>query len=299
MRTWLNLHAAALGDSLRRLISSPLATLLSVVVIGVALSLPAGLYVGLTGLQATVGQLARDPQVTLFLDLDASAAEVADLKERLRAHPDVQSVRFIPKDDALTELRRRAGLEDVLDSLEQNPLPDAFVVTAKDNRPDALERLREAVGHWPKVAQVTLDSAWARRLEAGLRVGRVVTFLLWGLLGAALVSVTFNTIRLQILSRREEIEVAKLIGATNGFIRRPFLYYGALQGLGGGVVASAILAGGVWALNRNLAGLTGEIDIFHGLSLSSGSGLLGISALLGWVGAWLSVSRHLWQIEAH
>lgn len=229
MRTWLNLHGAALGDSIRRLISSPLATLLSVFVIGVALSLPAGLYLALTGLQSAVGQLTRNPQITLFLDLDASPTEATELGERLRAHPNVQSVRFVGKDDALTELRRRSGLGDVFDSLGQNPLPDAFVVTAKDNHPDALERLRDTAGQWPRVAQATLDSAWARRLEAGLRIGRVVTVLLSALLGAALVAVTFNTIRLQILSRREEIEVAKLIGATNAFIRRPFLYLGLLD----------------------------------------------------------------------
>jgi cell division transport system permease protein len=297
MRTWLNLHAAALGDSFRRLVYSPLATLLSVVVIGVALSLPAGLYLGLSGLQATVGQLARDPQVTLFLELDASAADAANLKERLQAHPDVQSVRFIAKDDALAELRRRTGLGDVLDSLGQNPLPDAFVVTAKDNHPQALERLREAAGRWPKVAQVTLDSAWARRLEAGLRVGRVVTLLLSGLLSAALVAVTFNTIRLQILSRREEIEVAKLIGATNGFIRRPFLYLGLLQGLGGGLVAWAIVSGAVWILHRNLADLVENPIFFHGVSAQFAVAMVGASGALGGLGAWLSVTRHLWQIE--
>lgn len=299
MRTWLHLHATALRDTLRRLAAAPLATLLNVVVMGVALSLPAGLYLGLGRLQSAIGQLASDPQVTIFMALDAGAPDVAEMQQRLRDHPDVRSARFVSREDALSDLRRSVQMGDVLDSLGQNPLPDAFVVTARDNQPDALERLRDAASRWPKVADVSLDSAWARRLEAGLRLGRVVTSLLAGLLGAALVAVTFNTIRLQILSRREEIEVAKLIGATNGFIRRPFLYYGALQGLGGGAVASAILAGGVWALNRNLAGLTGEIDILQGLDPLAWTALLGISALLGWVGAWLSVSRHLWQLEAH
>jgi cell division transport system permease protein len=299
MRTWLQLHATALRDTLRRLAAAPLATLLNVIVMGVALSLPAGLYLGLTRLQSALGQLASDPQVTVFMALDAGGADVADIQQRLREHPDVRASRFVSREDALADLRRSVQMGDVLDSLGQNPLPDAFVVTARDNQPEALERLRDAAGRWPKVAEVSLDSAWARRLEAGLRLGRAITSLLAGLLGAALIAVTFNTIRLQILSRREEIEVAKLIGATNGFIRRPFLYYGALQGLGGGAVASAILAGGVWALNRNLAGLTGEVDIFHGVGPFSGGALLGISTLLGWVGAWLSVSRHLWQIESH
>jgi cell division transport system permease protein len=261
--------------------------------------LPAGLYLGLARLQAAVGQLASDPQVTLFLDLDASAADVTDVRERLRAHPDLRSVRFVAKDDALSELRRRGGLGDVLDSLGQNPLPDAFVVTAKDNQPHALERLRDETARWPKVAQVTLDSAWARRLETGLRVGRVVVLLLAVLLGAALVAVTFNTIRLQILSRREEIEVARLIGATNGFIRRPFLYFGLLQGLGGGVVAWAILSGGVWMVNRNLADLVSDPSVIQWVSVNFAGALAGVSAALGGLGAWLSVSRHLWQTEPH
>jgi cell division transport system permease protein len=215
----------------------------------------------------------------------------------LRAHPDVQSVRFVAKDDALAELRRRTGLGDVLESLGQNPLPDAFVVTAKDNHPDALERLRDVAGHWPKVAQVTLDSAWARRLEAGLRVGRIVSFLLSGLLGAALVAVTFNTIRLQILSRREEIEVAKLIGATNAFIRRPFLYFGLLQGLGGGLVAWASVSGGVWILHWNLADLAYNPSFIQGVNIYFTVAMVAVSGALGGFGAWLSVTRHLWQSE--
>jgi cell division transport system permease protein len=299
MRTWLSLHGTALRDTLRRLAAAPVATLLNVIVIGVALSLPAGLYLGLTRLQLALGQLASDPQVTIFMALDAGAADLADTQQRLRDHPDVRASRLVSREDALADLRRSVPMDDVLDSLGQNPLPDAFVATVRDNQPVALERLRDAASRWPKVADVSLDSAWARRLEAGLRLGRVITTLLAGLLGAALVAVTFNTIRLQILSRREEIEVGKLIGATNGFIRRPFLYYGALQGFGGGLVACGILAGGVWALNRNLAGLTAEIDIFQSLDAYSWAALLGVSAALGWVGAWLSVSRHLWQLEAH
>jgi cell division transport system permease protein len=297
MHTWLNLHATALRDTLRRLASGPLATLLNVVVMGVALSLPASLYLGLAKLQAMAGQLTSDPQVTLFLALDASPEELGEVERRLRSQPDVRTYRLIPKDEALAELRRTSGLAEVLDSLKQNPLPDAFVVTAKDNQAQALERLRDEAARWPKVGDVTLDSAWARRLEAGLRLGRLVATLLAALLGAALVAVTFNTIRLQLLTRREEIEVAKLIGATNGFIRRPFLYFGMVQGFGGGVVAWLIVSGGLWLLNRNLADLAMEDSFVQGLTAPQGVWLLAVAAALGWVGAWLSVSRHLWQFE--
>jgi cell division transport system permease protein len=300
MKTWLSLHASALRDTLRRLAANPLATLLNLAVMGVALSLPTGLYLGLTQLQDATRDLSSDPQVTLFLALDAAPGDVGEVQDRLRTQSGVRSFRFIPKDRALADLKRSAGVADLLDTLRQNPLPDAFVVTVKDNSLEALERLREEARHWPKVEHVQLDSEWARKLDAAVRLGRTLILLFGVLLASALVAVTFNTIRLQILTRREEIEVVKLIGATNGFIRRPFLYFGTLQGLGGGLVAWLILTGGVWLLNRNLetlVGLYSESIFIQGLTGSRSAAMLGLSAALGWLGAWLAVSRYLWQIE--
>jgi cell division transport system permease protein len=293
---WLTQHAAALRDSLRRLTASPLATLLNVLVIGVALSLPLGLYLALSQLQGLSRQLTGDPQVSIFLALDASSAETAEVQRRLRAHPRVAQVRFIPRAEALDDLKRNAGLSDILDNLQRNPLPDAFVATVADNRPEWLESLREEAAGWAKVAHVQLDSEWARRLHAALRVGRTLTFLLGALLACALVAVTFNTIRLQILTRREEIEVSRLIGATNPFIRRPFLYFGAIQGVAGGVTAWLVVAVAVWILNRDLAGLAALYAStwrLGPLPPADAAALLAFSAGLGWLGAWLSVSRHL------
>lgn len=296
MTGWLTQHAAALRDSLRRLTASPLATLLNVLVIGVALSLPLGLYLALSQLQGLSRQLSGDPQVSIFLALDASSAEVTEVQRRLRAHPRVAQVRFIPRAEALDDLKRNAGLSDILDNLQRNPLPDAFVATVADNRPEWLESLREEAAGWAKVAHVQLDSEWARRLHAALRVGRTLTFLLGALLACALVAVTFNTIRLQILTRREEIEVSRLIGATNPFIRRPFLYFGAIQGVAGGVTAWLVVAIAVWILNRDLAGLAALYAStwrLGPLPPADAAALLAFSAGLGWLGAWLSVSRHL------
>jgi cell division transport system permease protein len=293
---WFAQHAAALRDAVRRLAASPLPTLLNVVVIGVALSLPVGLYLALSQLQEVSRQLSGDPQVSLFLALDASSAEVADVQRRLRAHPHVDRVRFIPRAEALAELKRSAGLADVLDSLPHNPLPDAFVATVEANRPEWLESLRAQAGGWPKVEHAQLDSDWARRLYAALRVGRTLTFLLAALLACALVAVTFNTIRLQILTRREEIEVSGLIGATKPFIRRPFLYFGAIQGLAGGLAAWLVAVAAVWILNRDLAvlaGLYASAWRLRALSATDAAMLLAFAASLGWLGAWLSVSRHL------
>jgi cell division transport system permease protein len=276
-----------------------MASLLSVLVIAIALSLPVGLYLGLSQLQSFSRQLSSDPQISIFLALDADSRDAASVDQKLRADPDVGNYRFIARAQALSDLKRSAGMSDVLDNLERNPLPDAFVVTARGNRPQTLERLRDEVKGWPKVAHVQLDSEWARKLDAALRLGRTAVAVLGVLLAAALVAVTFNTIRLQILTRREEIEVSKLIGATNPFIRRPFLWFGALQGLAGGILAWIIVALAVHLLNRDIAALAALYSAsfwLTGLSLPDAAGLLGWSALLGWLGAWLSVTRHLWQI---
>jgi cell division transport system permease protein len=276
-----------------------MASLLSVLVIAIALSLPVGLYLGLSQLQSFSRQLSSDPQISIFLALDADSRDAASVDQKLRADPDVGNYRFIARAQALSDLKRSAGMSDVLDNLERNPLPDAFVVTARGNRLQTLERLRDEVKGWPKVAHVQLDSEWARKLDAALRLGRTAVAVLGVLLAAALVAVTFNTIRLQILTRREEIEVSKLIGATNPFIRRPFLWFGALQGLAGGILAWIIVALAVHLLNRDIAALAALYSAsfwLTGLSLPDAAGLLGWSALLGWLGAWLSVTRHLWQI---
>ncbi len=276
-----------------------MASLLSVLVIAIALSLPVGLYLGLSQLQSFSRQLSSDPQISIFLALDADSRDAAAVDQKLRSDPDVGDYRFIAKAQALSELQRSAGMSEVLGNLERNPLPDAFVVTGRGNRPQTLERLREEAKGWPKVAHVQLDSEWARKLDAALRLGRTAVAVLGVLLAAALVAVTFNTIRLQILTRREEIEVSKLIGATNPFIRRPFLWFGALQGLAGGLLAWIIVALAVHLLNRDIAALAALYSAnfwLTGLSLPDAASLLGWSALLGWLGAWLSVARHLWQI---
>jgi cell division transport system permease protein len=299
VRSWLRDHGRALRDAVTRLATSPMASLLSVLVIAIALSLPVGLYLGLSQLQSFSRQLSSDPQISIFLALDADSRDAAAVDQKLRSDPDVGNYRFIAKAQALSDLKRSAGMSDVLDNLERNPLPDAFVVTARGNRPQTLERLRDEAQGWPKVAHVQVDSEWARKLDAALRLGRTAVVVLGLLLAAALVAVTFNTIRLQILTRREEIEVSKLIGATNPFIRRPFLWFGALQGLAGGVLAWIIVALAVHVLNRDIAALAALYSAsfgLAGLSLPDAASLLGWSALLGWLGAWLSVTRHLWQI---
>ena len=299
MKAWLWHHLDALRVTLARLARTPIATLLNVGVIGIALALPAGLYVAFANLQGLARDLASDPQLSVFVALDATRAEAKQLDARLRKHPAVRETRFVPREQALKELKASTGLGAVVDGLPQNPLPDAIVVLPREAGARALERLRDEVRAWPRVSHVQLDTAWAQRLEAGLKVAQVAIALLAALFAFALVAVTFNTIRLQILTRREEIEVSKLIGATDPFIRRPFLYFGTLQGMIGGLAAWLILAAGLALLNGALGELgqlyETRLEIRH-LSLPDTLSLLAFSGVLGWLGAWLSVNQHLARI---
>ena len=300
MKNWLSQHAQTLWLALKRLKQNPFASLLNISVIGIALSLPGGLYVLLNNLESLSRQVSGEPQISLFLSMQAASAEVSQIQARLKNHPGVRNFQFVPRDQALRELQKAAGIADVVQSLTQNPLPDAFIIHAKDSSADALQRLRDEFRSWPNTAHVQLDSLWAQRLEALLRLGKFVILLLAILLSFALVAVTFNTIRLQILTHREEIEVAKLIGATHRFIRRPFLYIGALQGLAGGVVAWAIVAVSIQVLNIGIADLTRLYTTNFQLNqpnTSDSVSLMLFSAWLGWLGAWMSVSKHLHQIE--
>jgi cell division transport system permease protein len=212
----------------------------------------------------------------------------------------VRRFRFVPRDQALQQLRQSSGLADVVDSLPQNPLPDAFIVDATETTAQALESLRDEFKQWPRVAHVQLDTAWARRLDAALRLGRLMTASLALLLALALVAITFNTIRLQVLTRRDEIEVTKLIGGTDAFIRRPFLYFGALQGVVSGVLAWLLVSAAVWILNRNLIELSqayASLLEFRHLTPGAALPLVLISGFLGWLGARLSVSRYLHSLD--
>ena len=285
---------------LRRMFASKLAGIFNILVIGIALSLPAGLYVLLQNVQGLVAQLSSTPQISLFMSMDAKSEDVDTLRKQLEQHPAIARVEFIARGQALEQLKQSTGLADVIGGLNQNPLPDAFIIYPKSGAAQSLGELRIELAKLPKVEQAQLDSAWAYKLEALLKFGRIMVLILVSLLSLALIAITFNTIRLQILTQRDEIEVAKLIGATNGFIRRPFLYFGATQGLLGGIMAWLIITLSLLLLNQQLNALTqlyASQFMLHPLSLGDSLTLLLFSMYLGWLGAWLSVARHLSQIE--
>jgi cell division transport system permease protein len=287
MRTWLRQHAQAFSSALKRL------SALNALVIGIALALPAGGYALVKSLRPAGAQLALEPRISLFLEPQAPRADAEALGARLRADPRIASVRFIPREEALKEMQAVQGLSEVIAALKRNPLPDAFVVTSREDLAEELAKL-------PGVAHVQADAVWARRLGAIAAIAQLGLWVLGALLGAALVAVTFNTIRLQILTQRDEIEVSKLIGATDAFIRRPFYYLGLLQGLAGGAVALAVVAAALALLNREvrvLADSYGSSFRLAFIGAPEAFAILLIAAALGWLGAQLSVSRHLRQIE--
>ncbi len=293
-------HLRVLRHTLRRLLLTPNATLLNILIIGIALSLPVGGYVLLKSVQALGSRIAGTPQISVFLAAGTSAGDIERIGDRLRQLAGIKRIEFVSREVALKKLQQSTGMSDVIGGLSQNPLPDAFVIYPKDSGVAALEALRDELKTWPRFEHVQLDSAWVHKLEALLDFGRMAVAILAALLSFALIAITFNTIRLQILTRREEIEVAKLIGATDAFIRRPFLYFGLTQGLLGGIAAWLLVAVSLQLLNHQVGTLTqlyaSNFSLQH-LSPGDSATLLGFSAYLGWLGAWFSVSQHLWQIE--
>lgn len=300
MRQGYAQHMSVIRTALRRIFSPPLAGLLNILVIGISLSLPAGVYVLLQNAHGLVDELSGTPQISLFLSMDAKTDDIDKVRKLLSQNPDIASVDYVPRDVALQNLKQSTGLEDVIGGLEKNPLPDAFIVHPKAKGASTLEDLRASLGSLPKVDQAQLDSAWAYKLEALLRFANLAVLILASLLSLALIAITFNTIRLQILTQRDEIEVSKLIGASDSFIRRPFLYFGAIQGLMGGMAAYIIITLSLLLLNEplhSLSQLYASQFSLKSLGWGDSLALLLFSLYLGWLGAWLSVARHLSLID--
>ena len=300
MNAWLRHHFQSSLRTLGRLLSTPVGTALNVVVIGVALALPLGAYVLLVNLQTLGAGFAAQAQVSLFLDRIAASDDVRSIEDRLRREPGVKQVRFVPRATALKDLARSANLAEVIGALRENPLPDAIIVTLDGNDAALAERVSQMARGFAKVTHVQTDSDWTRRLDALIRLGRTGLALLGVLLSLALIAVTFNTIRLQIVTQRDEIEVSRLIGATDSYIHRPFLYLGGLLGVLGGLVALGLVFAGLLVMNRDvatLATLYGSQFRLEALGALDCLAFLLFSGLLGWLGSYLSVSVHLQTVD--
>jgi cell division transport system permease protein len=302
MQTRLARHAQTLVGSLGRIVQQPLATAMTMAVIAVALALPLLLGVFLENTRTATAGWNQAFDLSVYMDRKATAARSQALAKQLRARPDVAAVRLITADDALAQFRVASGFGSALDALNDNPLPDTLVVTpaVTASTPEGIEALRSAIAGSPDVQTVQADTEWVKRLHAIMDTLRRVLWLFAGLLGLGVVLVVGNTIRLDILNRRAEIEVMKLVGATDGFARRPFLYSGIWYGLGGGLLALLLVAVAVGLLAgpvKRLALLYGSPFHLHGLGFGPAVVVLGMAVALGWLGSWLAATRHIKGIE--
>jgi cell division transport system permease protein len=295
-------HAQTLVGSLGRIVHHPFATLMTMGVVAVALALPLFLNLLLSNVRTATGNWNDAFDLSVYMDKKAGAVRTAAVAKQLRKRDDVAAVRVITADQALAEFRDDSGFGKALDALSDNPLPDTLVVTPTPaaSTPQGTAALKGAIAALADVQAVQLDTEWVNRLHAMLDVLRRVVLLTGGLLGAGVVLIVGNTIRLDILNRRAEIEVMKLVGASDGFARRPFLYSGIWYGLGGGLMALILVAVAVAVLARpveSLAKLYGSQFHLRGLGFTTGAQLLGLAAGLAWLGSWLAATRHIRDIE--
>jgi cell division transport system permease protein len=302
MGAYFSRHAQVLIGSLGRIVHQPVAALMTMGVIAVALALPLFLTLLLQNARSATGSWNEAYDLSVYMDKRAGAARVQALAKQLRQRGDVAAVRLITAEQALAEFRSDSGFGTALDALEDNPLPDTLVVTPTlaASTPQGTESLKVAIAGMSDVQTVQIDTEWVKRLHAMLDLLRRVVLLTGGLLGIGIVLIVSNTIRLDILNRRAEIEVMKLVGASDGFTRRPFLYTGIWYGLGGGLLALMLVAISSTVLARpvaHLAFLYGSGFSLEGLKIVTGLTVLGLAVGLSWIGSWLAATRHIRSIE--
>ncbi len=295
-------HARVLVASLGQLASHPLSTLMTVAVIGIALALPAGLHLLVTNGKALGGHWEGASELSVYLREDVDLQAAKKIAGELRQDPAVADVRLIDADEALAEFREHSGFGQALEVLPENPLPHVLVVLpADENRSaEAVDALRGRLADALPADLVQADTAWVARLQAMLELVRRAVLLAGALLATGVLIIVGNTIRLDIQNRRDEIEVTKLIGATDAFIRRPFLYTGMWYGLLGGLLALALVGGSLLALDdpvRRLSGLYGSGFRLAGPGFAGGAGMVAAGIILGWTGSWVSATRSMRRIE--
>lgn len=302
IKNYLLRHAQVFFFTLGQFWRAPVATALSVAVIGITLALPAGLYAAIENLQRLVRGWESSGQISLFLKQDVSESDIMRLSDRIRRLPAVARVQYISREAALAEFRALSGFGEALDALDRNPLPPVLVVypVKAQATPEALQALLLDLKREKAVDLAQLDLDWVRRLHALLDLVRQGISILSAGLAVAVLLIIGNTIRLAVLNRRDEIEIIKLIGGTNAFIRRPFLYSGMLQGLLGGVLAWVLVSVGLLILSgpaQRLAQLYGSLFEIDPLGWRATLFLIVSGGVLGWLGSRLAVGRHLRSIN--
>lgn len=307
LRQWLDAlasaHGRALVGALGRLYRTPLASLMTAAVLGVALALPSGFLLLLSNLQGVTDGWEADARISVFLKTDTEPARYRAFAAELEGDPQVAATTLITPEEALQEFRTASGMQDALALLDANPLPAVLLVQpAAGLDPHAAAALAERLRGRPDVDMVQLDQAWLQRLSTVVQLAQRGTLVVAAMLGLAVVLVIGNTIRLAIENRREEVVIVKLLGGTDAFIRRPFLYEGLWYGALGGSLAILLVETALLLLRSpaaTLAASYGSTLFMRGLGLAGLGLLLAVGALLGLTGSWLAVGRHLRSLEPH
>lgn len=294
MNAWINHHAQALKLVLRRFKTNKLSTLLICLAIGVTLALPSILYVVLESANGLANNVKSESQISVFMVANHSDGALESTTKALKKQAQIHSFKFVSKEDALKDLQAASTNKELLNSLDKNPLPDVFLIEPKQLDNESIETLKSTLNKLDGVDEVIVDGAWLKRLNALLALGQKALIIVAALLAFAIVAVIGNTIRMQILTQQAEINLSQLIGATSSFIRRPFLYAGALYGLMGGLFALAITAIVIALLNQSLAPLTAEYQTNFALHFPNFSVCLitcALALLLGVIAAYFAVSK--------
>lgn len=298
---WVTRHVSTAIGSLGRLVSQPFASLMIILVIAVTLALPAATNLVVKNARSVSSSWDNALDFSVFLDKQISSGDAEKLAKLIGQRADVETVELILADDALAEFKQQSGFGEAIDQLTENPLPHTLVVRPGPGNTDAsLILLQEEIGNLPETDYVQVDTEWVRRFHAILDIVRQAIGIGAALLGIAIVVIIGNTIRLDIENRREEIEVTKLIGATNAFVRRPFLWSGFWYGLFGGLMALALVHYGLFLLKEPVARLSGLYQsniAISSLSLTEGSAIVGIGIFLGLFASWFTAARHMRRIE--
>ena len=301
MAAWLTAHASTSIGALGRLARHPLSSLMIILVIAVTLALPAAINLVAKNARALSAGWDNALDFAVFLKQGIPADDAAALARLIEQRADIDSVQFISATQALTDFREQSGFGAALDQLPDNPLPHTLVVRpGPGNTSASLVLLQEELANLPEAEYVQVDTEWVRRFHAILDIVRQAIAIGAALLGIAIVVIIGNTIRLDIENRREEIEVTKLIGASNAFVRRPFLWSGFWYGLLGGLLALGLVWYGLYLLQgpvARLAGLyQGNVSIAS-ITLTEAAALVGIGVVLGLAGSWITAARHMRRIE--
>lgn len=308
MSNWLNHHLQAIKLVLSRMHSNLLSSFLICLVIGVALCLPSLFYLGVDNLSKLTDHMQNETEISLFLELDANANTIAKIDALLAKNSAIKQYKLVKKDVAWAQLQAKSkdsakhnlDINNAINQFGKNPLPDAFFIQAKSAEPEALEALRSELQSLPGVEQALLNTEWAKRLSTLLNLGKKLIFFIAILLAVILLVIIGNTVRMQILTQKDEIEVSYLIGATNSFIRMPFLYAGMLYGLFGGLLAILMIALMTLTFNYSVSQISQLYSSDFRLALFNADlfiTVIGGAIGIGWLGSYLAVSRAIAAIK--